>query len=72
MIKRRAYICEHKDHSGPGNVPWRTFLTPDEPDRVPNCPDGHGAMRRQTNLPYNRKAKAAAAAALRRAKVEAL
>jgi hypothetical protein len=45
---RRAFICQHASH----DIPPRRFLGPDEP--VPHCPDGHGRMVRQANVPYVR------------------
>lgn len=47
---RRAFICEH-EVKGVRDCNRRIFLTPDEPDRVPDCPE-HGAMVRQENRPY--------------------
>lgn len=53
MKERRAYICEAKDCT----PPQRIFLTPDERDYVPKCPDGHGPMKRQVNVVYRKKTK---------------
>jgi hypothetical protein len=49
MPERRAFICYHKECV----PPHRVFLRPGEPE-PPNCPDGHGAMTRQVNVPYKR------------------
>lgn len=46
---RRAFLCLHKDCV----PPRRVFLRPGEPE-PPNCPDGHGKMQRQANVPYAR------------------
>jgi len=48
--RRRAYICLH-EVKGVRDCVRRVFLTPDEPDRVPDCPE-HGAMVRQENRSY--------------------
>lgn len=45
--ERRAYICEHKDHSG---QPQRVFLFPGDAE-PPTCDHGH-RMVRQPNVPY--------------------
>jgi hypothetical protein len=45
---RRAYLCLHKDCV----PPRRVFVVPGEPD-PPNCPDGHGKMALQANVPYS-------------------
>lgn len=45
---RRAFLCLHKDCV----PPRRVFLQPGDPE-PPNCPDGHGRMQLQANVPYN-------------------
>ena len=48
--RRRAFICGH-EVKGVRDCNRRVFLTPDEPDRVPDCPE-HGPMVVQGNRPY--------------------
>lgn len=50
LHQRRAYICLHQDNNKPP-CNRRLFLTPDEPDRTPDCPE-HGPMTHQANRPY--------------------
>jgi hypothetical protein len=45
-LERIAYICT-SDKCVP---PMRMFIAPG--DTAPRCPDGHGPMRKQLNLPY--------------------
>jgi hypothetical protein len=47
--QRRAYLCQHKNC----DPPIRVFLQPGDKE-PPNCPDGHGRMALQANLPYKR------------------
>lgn len=47
---RRAFICTHQT-KGVRDCTRRTFLLPDEPDHIPDCPT-HGAMSRQPNRAY--------------------
>lgn len=49
MAERRAFVCQHKSCV----PPHRTFLFPGDPE-PPKCPDGHGPMQRQANVPYKR------------------
>lgn len=44
--ERRAFICLHPSHE----VPERQFIGPNDPE--PRCPQGHGKMARQLNVPY--------------------
>lgn len=53
-IKRRAWICPHETNKV-RDCNARTFLMPDEPERVPQC-SKHGAMVKQPNHPYKGKA----------------
>jgi hypothetical protein len=46
---RRAYLCLHKACV----PPVRVFLQPGDAE-PPHCPDGHGRMTLQANLPYTR------------------
>lgn len=46
---RLAYVCQHASCV----PPHRVFLAPGDPE-PPNCPDGHGKMQRQANVPYSR------------------
>lgn len=48
---RRAYLCLHQDKNMPP-CNRRIFLTPDEPDHTPDCPQ-HGPMTHQANRPYS-------------------
>jgi transcriptional regulator with XRE-family HTH domain len=48
--RRRAFICAHAT-KGQRDCNRRVFLTPDEPDRVPDCPE-HGVMVLQPNRHY--------------------
>lgn len=48
MAERRAFVCLHKSHE----VPLRVFQHPGEVD--PTCPEGHGKMQRQGNVPYTK------------------
>lgn len=50
VVPRRAYICLAKDCQA---APRRVFVLPGEKE-PPNCPDGHGRMQLQANLPYER------------------
>lgn len=47
MPERRAFICVHQSHE----VPLRRFLSATDPT-PPRCPEGHGRMIPQTNVPY--------------------
>lgn len=47
--ERHAYWCQHKSHENDA-VPLRVFIGADDP--VPNCPAGHGKMKRQRNNTY--------------------
>ena len=49
MAPRRAYLCHHKLCV----PPVRVFLQPGEPE-PPQCPDGHGRMTLQANMPYSK------------------
>lgn len=49
--RRRAFVCGHVSKDGVRDCNRRVFLTVDEPDRVPDCPE-HGRMVVQGNRPY--------------------
>jgi hypothetical protein len=46
--RRRAYVCANEKCV----PPRRIFLAQDQPERVPDCPEGHGPMVRQGNRDY--------------------